>query len=280
MLRTLRTAALLLPLAYPLPDAVAQKARDLFRNVELCNSAPSADIRIEACSAFIAAGRGGRRALAVAHNNRGAAFAARADFDRAFADFAEAVGIDPTFAKPVNNRGAARLRRGEYDAAIADFDGAIALDPGYAAAYANRAEALLKKGDRARAEADYLAAVRLNDDLEGAWSGLCWLGASSPDARRLPEAVKACDQAVARGSHTAATYDSRALAHLKAGRLDAALADYESALRIDPRMAPALYGRGLTKIRRGDRTGGEADLAAARGARATVAEEFAGYGVR
>ena len=82
-------------------SASAQKPEGQFRDVEFCNAASSPDRRIEACSAFIAAGRGGPQALAIAHNNRGIAYAAKADYGRANADFDVAIGIDPTFAKPV-----------------------------------------------------------------------------------------------------------------------------------------------------------------------------------
>ncbi|OSI72396.1 hypothetical protein BSZ21_07060 [Bradyrhizobium canariense] len=274
MLKVFGTApVMILLLAAP---ASAQKPEGQFRNVELCNAASSPDRRIEACSAFIAAGRGGPQALAMAHNNRGIAYAAKVDYDRAVADFEAAIGIDPTFAKPVNNRGAARLRTGDYDAAMEDFDRAIALQPAYPGAFVNRAEGWLKKGDLVRAESDYTAATRLNADMEVAWSGLCWIRASTGDPQG---AVEACDKAIGSGAHTAATYDSRALAHLKAGRTDAAIADYDAALRIDPTLATALYGRGRAKIRRGETASGEADVAAAKAVRGDIAEEFARYGV-
>lgn len=56
--------------------------------------------------------------------------------------------------------------------------------------------------------------------------------------------------------------------------------DYDAALRIDPTLAAALYGRGQAKIRRGETASGEADLAAAKAVRGDIAEEFARYGVR
>ena len=92
--------------------------------------------------------------------------------------------------------------------------------------------------------------------------------------------MDACDKAIRAGAHTASTYDSRALAHLKAGRPDAAIADYDAALRIDPKLANALYGRGLAKLRRGKTSSGEEDITAAKALRIDIAEEFARYGVQ
>jgi len=278
MLKTYLAASFLILLASVATAQKAQKPQDAqFKNIELCNGSSAPETRIEACSAFIEAGRGGRSALATAHNNRGIAYAEKADYGRAVTDFDRAIEIDPTFAKSLNNRGAARLRAGEYDRAIEDFDRAIGLQPAYAGAYANRGQAWLKKGDYARAESDYAAATDLNADMEGAWSGLCWIRAVARDPQA---AMEACNKAIGTGAHTASTYDSRALAYLKAGRPDAAIADYNSALRIDPKLANALYGRGLAKLKGGNTFSGEEDIAAAKALRIDIAEEFARYGVR
>ena len=52
----------------------------------------------------------------------------------------------------------------------------------------------------------------------------------------------------------AATFDSRGLIYLKMGRFDSAIEDYSSALRIEPKLASAFYGRGLARIKKGDAT--------------------------
>ena len=49
----------------------------------------------------------------------------------------------------------------------------------------------------------------------------------------------------------AATLDSRGLIYLKMGQFDSAIQDYNSALRIEPKMASALYGRGLARLKKG-----------------------------
>ena len=47
------------------------------------------------------------------------------------------------------------------------------------------------------------------------------------------------------------------------GRFDSAIQDYSSALRIEPKMASALYGRGLARLKKGD-TAGSTDVEAAK----------------
>jgi hypothetical protein len=66
---------------------------------------------------------------------------------------------------------------------------------------------------------------------------------------------------------------------LKLNRLDEAIADYNSALQLSPRLASSLFGRGVAKLKKGDTDGGNADIAAAKAIQADVADEFAGYGI-
>ena len=78
----------------------------------------------------------------------------------------------------------------------------------------------------------------------------------------------------------AATHDSRGLAYLKMGQPDAAINDFNSALRVDPKLASALYGRGLARLKNGDKAGGDADISAARTIQAGIGDDFLRYGVR
>ena len=51
--------------------------------------------------------------------------------------------------------------KGDFDKAIADFTDAIRLDPKYAAAYYGRACVYSKKGEKAKAEQDFQQARKL-----------------------------------------------------------------------------------------------------------------------
>ena len=76
----------------------------------------------------------------------------------------------------------------------------------------------------------------------------------------------------------AATLDSRGLIYLKMGQFDSAIQDYNSALRIEPKMASALYGRGLARLKKGD-SDGNADVVAAKKIETKIADDFSLYGV-
>ena len=53
--------------------------------------------------------------------------------------------------------------RGDFDKAIADFTEAIRLDPKDAQSYQNRGVAYGKKGEKAKAEEDFAQAKKLGD---------------------------------------------------------------------------------------------------------------------
>ena len=63
---------------------------------------------------------------------------------------------------------------------------------------------------------------------------------------------------------------SRTLIYLKLCRNAEALTDYDSAVKANPQQASALFGRGIAKLRTGDRIGGENDIVTAKGILATI----------
>jgi tetratricopeptide (TPR) repeat protein len=87
--------------------------------------------------------------------DRGVAFLDGKDYDRAIADFTDAVRHNPKYAAAYYNRGFAYLENKDYDRAIADYDRVIALNPKLASAYRNRGNAYRAKGELDRATADF-----------------------------------------------------------------------------------------------------------------------------
>lgn len=63
------------------------------------------------------------------------------------------------------------------------------------------------------------------------------------------------------------------------GQFDSAIDDYDSALRSDPKLASALYGRGVAKLKKGNKTGSDADISAAKTIQARIGDQFARYGL-
>jgi tetratricopeptide (TPR) repeat protein len=141
-----------------------------------------------------------------------------------------------------------------------------------------RAAGYFTKGDYDLAIADYNEAIRLDPKNFGYWNARCWTRAVA--ARDLQQALADCTESLRLKPDDANTMDSHGFVYLRLNRLDDAIADYDAGLKINPRIAASLYGRGIAKLRKGDTAAGQADIAAAKAAKAEIAEEFAKYGVK
>ncbi|MDR1219525.1 MAG: tetratricopeptide repeat protein [Treponema sp.] len=107
-----------------------------------------------------------------AYHNRGVAYENKKDYDRALADYTQVLRIDPSYAKAYHGRGFVYDAKGDYDRAIAEYTQAIRLDPNYAGAYNNRGVAYENKGDYDRAIADYTQALRIDPNYTRAKNNL------------------------------------------------------------------------------------------------------------
>jgi len=96
----------------------------------------------------------------------------------------------------------------------------------------------------------------------------------------LQAALADCDEALRLEPYYLDARDSRAFTYMKLGEIDSAIKEYDTVLRSDPEKPYSLYGRGMAKRKKGDVTGGEADILAAKAIKADIAEEFAKIGVR
>ena len=76
--------------------------------------------------------------FAAAYFSRGEGHYEQGDYDRAIAEYDQAIQLDPKFAIAYNSRGNAYAGKGQYQRAIQDYDEAIRLNPRYAVAYINR----------------------------------------------------------------------------------------------------------------------------------------------
>ena len=95
--------------------------------VDLC-SRGSDDEKIVGCGILIKQNPRRQDAHA-AYHNRGKAWSEKGDYDKAIADYNEAIRLDPKFAIAYHNRGGAWGSKGDYDKAIADYNEVIRLDP-------------------------------------------------------------------------------------------------------------------------------------------------------
>ncbi len=67
-----------------------------------------------------------------------------------------------------------------------------------------------------------------------------------------------------KGAVLSAAFTNRGSGYANKGDYGRAIQDYDQAIKLDPKNAHALFNRGVAKIKKGDKIGGEADQAAAR----------------
>jgi tetratricopeptide (TPR) repeat protein len=164
------------------------------------------DEQIVGCTNAIASGSYTGKDFFAAFINRGNAYQASGDIDRAIADYDQAIRLDPNSARAFNIRGSAFFFKKVYDRAIADCAEAIRLDPKFVFAFNNRGNAYVAIGDFDRAITDYDQAIRLD-----------------PNA--------------------AYTFSGRGNAYKAKGDPDRAISDFDQAIRLDPKYVFAFNNR-------------------------------------
>lgn len=151
----------------------------------------------------------------VGYGERGDAYQAKGDNDRAIADYTDSLELDANNNVALTARGNAYYGKGDLDRAIADYDQVIARDPKYAVAYYNRSLAYRAKGDLDRVIAD-------------------------------------CSQAIALYPRYRDAYYNRGYAYQAKGDIDRAIADYDQMIALDPKDSDAHSGRASAYLTRGD----------------------------
>ena len=166
-----------------------------------------------------------------AYQSRGIAWIARQDYDKAIADFDEAIRRDPSISGLYNNRGNARRKKRSLDAAIADYSKAIQLDARNVRAYNNRSLAWAEKQQHRKAIADATTALTIDPHNSAAYNnrGVSW--------RELAEYTKAIadyNQAIRLTPNDAIAFGNRGFAWKQKGNYRKALEDYRHAVKLDP----------------------------------------------
>jgi tetratricopeptide (TPR) repeat protein len=231
-------------------------AQSLNELIALCTQGKTAADKIAACSRAIDSGELNSRNLPVVYSNRGLAYGNKGEYDRAIADFDQAIRLEPGSAPPFYNRAMAYLKKRQHDRAIADFDQAIRLNPKHDAALNQRGLAYSEKRQHDRAIADFDQAIQLNPKSVSVYVNR---GTAYMEKHTYDRAVADFDQAIQLGVKSADVYTVRGFVYNQTGKYDQALADFEAAIRLNPKFAPAYRERAFSHESKGDRDKALAD---------------------
>ncbi len=205
------------------------------------------------------------------------------NYAEAIEAYSQAINADPSNSGNYNDRGASKHRLGDFSGALADYAQAVRLKPTYSQARMNAATALQRLNRAAEAVDAFEAAITCDPMKElDAYAAIAELapaiGRPSPvpriadirtcvnearDAGDQQAAVAAYDRAIGIDPRLASLYVLRGAAHKALKDHGSALADLDRAVSIKPDWAQAYLDRGLVKSASGDLQGAADDAAAA-----------------
>ena len=119
-------------------------------------------ISIAGCTTIISSGKYEGAVLAAVYVNRGAAYDNLGQYDRALADYNQAIKLKPDYGEVYGIRAIIYFKRSQYARAIQDMDLAIRFKPDDADDYTIRGAAYYKLGLADLAEADKAKAHELD----------------------------------------------------------------------------------------------------------------------
>ena len=225
------------------------------------------------------------------HLNRARSYIARADYDRSIRSLNRVLQIDPKHSEAYSMRGHVQALKQNFDQSISDQNKAIELDAKNALAFERRAVAHLAKKDVVASKRDLEQSLTINPTLPEALCDRATVFASNKDYARAnadldaalrvnprnaqahyirsriykvlgktTESLKSLDQAIATGED-ANVYCERGNALLEQKDEAKALADFNRAIEINPKMLAAYQGRYKSNKRLGNTEEMQDDLA-------------------
>src|SRR5436190_925927 len=170
------------------------------------------------------------------HNILGSALADKGEFDRAIAEFREALRLEPDSASAHLNLGLALASHQAPEEAVVHLRRSVQLDPGSGRAHYALAGILLAAGQYEGAIDELRASLRVTPDSVEIHEGLGIVLASQG---KLDEAVDEFRASVRLRPISAGAHNNLGMALASQGKLDAAIDEFHQALALQPEFAEA-----------------------------------------
>jgi tetratricopeptide (TPR) repeat protein len=173
----------------------------------------------------------------------------QAGYERAMADFSQAIKLEPNSAQAYRERGVIYQEQGDSKRANADYSQAIKLDPNDTFAYIGRGLTYGAERDFGQSMADLNQAIKLdpNDAFAYIWRGTMY--SANGD---LDQGIVDFNQAIILEPNNDIAYALRGFLYAMKGEDDRAIADLNQVIRINPNFAGAYSARGSIYADKGD----------------------------
>jgi len=192
------------------------------------------------------------------HLDRGATFMEQKEFDKAIAEFTNAIRLAPNDASSYAMRCSAYFWKGDFECSIADGETALRLDPKLIStrfliynltdAYQKQGEFYLDKNDLDKAIASFTNAIKYSPDYNILYIAR---GFTYENKKDFDRAIADYTQAIRLNPNEVVAYINRGNTYYKKKDYDRAIADFEAALRIDPNDSDAKEGLAAARKARG-----------------------------
>jgi tetratricopeptide (TPR) repeat protein len=176
-----------------------------------------------------------------AYLNRGNIYSDQKKYEAALADYNLALVISPEYDLARNSRGATYMRMGKFDAALEDLNVAIRLKPDYGNAYFNRARTYLRKSNYEKSLADFAQAIRFRPKDSDIYIER---GNARFAHRDYAPAIVDFTAAIALSPKAPLAYNERGNSYFAIGEVDKAKADFDSAITLAPTFPDPVTSRG------------------------------------
>lgn len=198
------------------------------------------------------------------------------DLVRRRADIESALKLDPDSQAAIVMLSKVQMAAGKFNEAATLLTSLIHKSNHNSALLTLRAIAYEKLGNNLLAKKDLVTAQATAKNPESL-NNMCWELATA--GVLLTTALGNCNAALSKVSRDAPTLDSRGFVLLRLKHYGNAISSYDNALKINPWLSTALYGRGICELRLGKTAAGHADIRTAMAMSYIVADEFAHYGI-
>jgi tetratricopeptide (TPR) repeat protein len=174
------------------------------------------------------------------HFESGKQHYSKGDWDKAIAEYSEAIRLDPSFGRALIHRAVAKLQKADNTGAIDDCTAAIRLNPNEPWAFYNRGNARVALQQEEEAIKDLTEAIRLAPNTSVFFAVR---GCAFAELGKNRDAISDCSEAIRLDPKSPVAFRSRGLAYLKMGEHEKCIDDSTEAIRLRPGYADAFYDR-------------------------------------